>query len=133
MIRCLRGALRLAIFGIGLAQSVPTLAEATTPGANNQGKRLFLRCSSCHAFEGNPPGRIGPSLQGIVGRKAGSVAGAKYSPAMKAANLTWTDATLDRWLTRPSAVVPGTSMAFAGIADPNARKALIAYLKTPAK
>jgi cytochrome c len=133
MIRHFVRALQLTFLGIGLLQTVPALAEATTSAANLQGKRLFLRCSSCHALEGNPPARIGPTLQGVVGRKAGSLPGVKYSTAMKASNIVWTDATLDRWLAKPSSVVPGTSMAFAGIADPNARKALIDYLKKPGK
>ncbi len=74
---------------------------------------------------------MGPHLQGVVGRKSLSVAKFNYSPAMKKANLTWTEATLDKWLQRPSSVVPGTSMVFAGLPNPDDRKALIAYLKKP--
>lgn len=95
------------------------------------GKRLFLRCTACHTVSSKAPGKIGPHLQGIVGRKSGSVAGFGYSPAMKGANIVWNEATLDKWLQRPQSVVPGTTMAFAGLTKPEERKALIAYLKKP--
>ena len=93
-----------------------------------QGQRQFLRCASCHAVEVGAPARIGPNLHGVVGRKAGSLAGFGYSPAMKAQDFVWTPAKLDQWLTRPGAVVPGTAMAFEGLARPEDRAALIAYL-----
>jgi cytochrome c len=67
----------------------------------------------------------------VVGRPSGSVAGFTYSPAMKKAGLTWTEAQLDKWLTRPAGLVPGTSMVFAGLPNPDDRKAVIAYLKKP--
>ena len=66
-----------------------------------------------------------------VGRKAGSLAGYQYSPAMAKQDFLWTDATLDAWLTQPSAVVPGTSMAFAGLPKSSDRAAIISYLKNP--
>ena len=66
----------------------------------------------------------------MVGRKAGSVAGFNYSPAMKGSKVVWNARSLDTFLTRPSAIVPGTRMAFAGIANPTDRANLIAYLGT---
>ncbi len=108
-------------------------APARPAPANVEGKRLFLRCASCHAIAGNPPGRIGPTLENVVGRKAGSVPGYNYSPAMRQQTIKWDKPTLDRWLTRPSAVVPGTAMAFAGLPNPQDRKALIEYLDHPGK
>ncbi|MDM7955896.1 c-type cytochrome [Blastomonas sp.] len=107
---------------------------AAAPAATSEaalGKRLFLRCAACHAMTAAGPAKIGPHLQGIVGRKAGAVAAFKYSPAMKSSAVVWNEATLDAWLQRPQAVVPGTSMAFAGLAKPADRKALIVYLKKP--
>ena len=65
---------------------------------------------------------------GVVGRRAGSVEGYSYSTALKNSNLTWDEATLDSWLTNPSALVPGTKMFFK-IDDPQARSDIIAYLK----
>jgi cytochrome c len=96
------------------------------------GKRLFLRCASCHDISDSGVSRIGPNLKGVVGRKAGSFPGYSYSPAMKATDFVWTEAILDRWLTDPNTVVPGTSMAFGGLPKPEDRAAIIAYLANPA-
>jgi cytochrome c len=108
--------------------AAPALSQAAP---NMHGKLLFLRCGSCHSIGDSGGGRIGPNLQGVVGRKAGSLPGYSYSAAMKAQNFVWDDAMLDRWLTDPNALVPGTAMAFGGIANPDDRKAIIAYLKNP--
>jgi cytochrome c len=113
------------------------VVSAVLPGAgasgspNARGKLLFLRCASCHNI-GPGPAKIGPNLAGVVGRKAGSLPGYEYSPAMKKAGFVWTEANLDRWLTRPSALVPGTAMAFAGQPAEADRQAIIAYLRQPA-
>lgn len=72
---------------------------------------------------------VGPSLFGIVGTKAGEVAGFTFSPAMKASGLTWDEATLDEYLAAPMKKVPGTKMTYAGQSDPAKRKELIEYLK----
>ena len=71
-----------------------------------------------------------PSLAGVYGTKSGEIAGYAFSDAMKAANLTWDDKTLDTYLTNPMKMVPGTKMTFAGLADPVQRKAIIDYMKT---
>ncbi len=106
------------------------LLPAAASGAPSlRGKLLFLRCASCHNI-GPGPEKIGPNLAGVVGRKAGSLPGYAYSPAMQHANLVWNDATLDKWLTRPSDLVPGTAMAFAGLPAAADRQAIIAYLHT---
>jgi cytochrome c len=107
---------------------VPAAAQGT---GNARGKLLFLRCASCHAIAEGASAKIGPNLHGVVGRRAGSLPGYSYSAAMKAQNFVWDEAQLDRWLTRPTDVVPGTAMAFAGIANPADRKAVIAYLENP--
>lgn len=114
----------VAMVGASSAMAAPS-ADAVL------GKRLFLRCAACHAISATAPAKVGPHLQGVVGRKSGSVATYRYSAAMQKASLTWDEATLDRWLTRPATVVPGTSMAFAGVPNPVERKAIIAYLKKP--
>lgn len=97
------------------------------------GKRAFLKCVACHSIAKGAPGKIGPNLFGVVGRKAGTVPGFRYSAAMKAkgAAIKWDAATLDKWLTRPSAVIPGTSMAFGGVPNAAERASIIAYLKKP--
>lgn len=104
-------------------------AEATAPIIEAPAKPIaFAACAGCHSVE---PGMnaIGPSLAGVVGRKAGSLAGFEYSPAMKAYGKVWDEATLDTFLTSPMTTVPGTRMSYMGQSDPAARKALIDYLK----
>ncbi|HBK05372.1 MAG TPA: cytochrome c family protein [Acetobacteraceae bacterium] len=87
------------------------------------------QCSVCHSpVEGK--NMVGPSLFGVVGRVAGQVPGFRYSPANKDSDLTWDQATLDRYLTTPQAVVPKTIMPYAGLKDATKRADLIAYLST---
>ena len=106
------------------AMSAPALAQSGT------GEQIFHRyCFICHDTQ---PGKnkVGPSLAGIVGRKSGVEAGFSYSDAMESAHLTWDEATLDKYLTDPRAVVPKTKMLFTGVKNGADRKALIAYLKS---
>ncbi len=94
------------------------------------GQAVFKsQCGICHSVE---PGRnmIGPSLAGVVGRKAGQEPGFHYSAANKASGETWDAATLDRYLTNPQAVVPHTLMTYAGLKDADKRANVIAYLET---
>ncbi|WP_225009966.1 c-type cytochrome [Novosphingobium percolationis] len=112
------------------AQAPAAPAAETTPvAAADAAPAAFGICKSCHAVEKGKT-LIGPSLAGIVGTKAGDVAGYDFSPALKASNLTWDEATLDKWLENPMKLVPGTRMTYAGQVDPEKRKAIIAYLKT---
>ena len=82
------------------------------------------RCSSCHVLDAAGQG---PNLRGVMGRKAGTVPGFPYTAALKASGLTWTAANLDRWLTGPQRVVPGTAMT-AIVPDAHERHDLISYL-----
>jgi cytochrome c len=107
-----------------LASGIILLALSTP---EERGKDLFVRrCSGCHAPDLN---KEGPKLRGVYGRKAASVAGFDYSETLKKAGIRWDDATLDKWLTDPDAMVPETDMAFR-LADGDERKAVIAYLKS---
>ncbi len=94
-----------------------------------RGKLLFLQCASCHDITPGPSAKIGPSLYGVVGRRAGGLPGYAYSPAMKAQTFIWDEKMLNLWLTKPTDVVPGTAMAFGGVAQQADRDALITYLK----
>jgi cytochrome c len=131
--RYFKGSLLASGLLAGIAALGATVPSAAAPPKNPAvaGKMIFMRCAACHAVSAAAPRKVGPHLQGIVGRKSGSVEGFSYSPAMKAASLRWDEATLDRWLTRPASVVPGTAMVFAGLPDAADRKAVIAYLKKP--
>ena len=101
---------------------------ARAADAAARGRILFLRCASCHDVSDQKSAKIGPNLLGVVGRRAASQAGYPYSAALRAQDIVWDAPPLDRWLTDPNSVAPGTAMAFAGIADAADRQALIAYL-----
>jgi cytochrome c len=87
-------------------------------------------CRTCHSFkEGD--NRLGPTLHGIIGRKAGSVEGFAFSPAMKGSNITWDEGTLDKFIANPDNVVNGHAMKpFGGIADASERSKIVDYLKS---
>ena len=107
----------------------PKTAKVANPllgGDPRRGAALYeTRCSACHSIAAN---RIGPMHRGVVGRKAGTVAGFDYLPALKRARIVWNAPSLDRWLTNPPVMVPGTRM---GIRVPDAkdRADIIAYLR----
>lgn len=106
-------------------------AGAQTAADIQKGKVAFMRCAACHTAEAGGKHRLGPVLAGIVGAKAGRHADFNYSPAMQKAaqaGLVWDAATLERWISRPVAVVPGTSMAYANSLNQAEVKALVAYL-----
>jgi cytochrome c len=105
------------------------LASAANAGDADAGKRVFSKCAVCHTLVAGKNG-LGPSLFGVVGRHSASVEGYNYSEAMKAANKTWDEATLDAYLTDPKALIPGNKMAFAGLPKPEDRANVIAYLAT---
>jgi len=123
----------LAAAAMTATVAVPARVSAEPPAATDAaaGKRVFLRCMACHTVQPGQPNKVGPNLAGVVGKPAGAAKGFRYSPAMTKAKVIWNEATLDKWLTRPASVVPGTSMAFGGLSKPEDRKAVIAYLKKP--
>ncbi|HEY8242164.1 MAG TPA: c-type cytochrome [Casimicrobiaceae bacterium] len=102
-----------------------TAAAAPVPGNPAAGAVVYERCAACHALAYD---RTGPRHCGLVGRRAGSMAGFAYSEAMRRSGIVWTRETLDRFLADPLRAVPGTSMGYAGVADAKERADLIAYL-----
>jgi cytochrome c len=112
-----------AALGGGLA-ATPVLAEEDGQTAFN------TSCRTCHTMkEGD--NRQGPSLAGIVGRKAGSLPGFNYSPSMKQSGITWDEATLDQFIADPEQVVHGNTMKpYAGIKDAAQRKLIVDFLKS---
>lgn len=111
-----------------------TRAASDAPsGDPARGAALFQQCAACHSVD---PGvhLTGPSLAAIWNRRAGTVPGfARYTDALKHADITWDAAALDRWLARPQAVVPDTTMTFSGIENGRQRADVVAYLKALAE
>jgi len=111
----------------GMLMGGAALASMTSDlkGDPVRGKALYQGCSGCHSIDDND---LGPRHRGVVGRHAGSVPDYAYSTALKNSGLTWDETLLDRWLTNPSALVPGTKMYFK-IDDAQTRADIVAYLK----
>ncbi len=117
----------LMLISVGVSACSDSFPEPD-PAAVQRGRQLSVNCTSCHSLKGHFHG-IGPVLTGIVGRKAGSMEGYGYSPAMKARNIVWTPDTLASFIKNPSEYVPGTKMALAPISEQDARD-IASYLQT---
>jgi cytochrome c len=115
-----------------LAATVAMTGPVMAQGDPDKGATVFKRCAACHVVD-KPQNRVGPSLHGLFGRKAGSVEGFKYSDAMKNADITWDEAQLDKYLENPKGDIPGNKMAFPGLKKPEERADVIAYLKQAAQ
>jgi cytochrome c len=111
------------------AAPADTSSAAAPVAAAGAAPADFAICAACHSTEAGKT-LVGPSLAGIIGRKAGSVAGFAYSDGVKNLGITWDEASLDKWLTNPAAMAPGTKMTFPGYPEAEKRKAVIDYLKT---
>jgi nitrite reductase (NO-forming) len=111
----------------GQAASAPKNAAVAVTGDVAAGKLVFRKCQACHSLEPGKNG-LGPSLSGLIGKKAGSAANYNFSPAMKGSNLTWDIATLNTYLSDPQKLVPGNKMPFPGLKTENERNAVIAYV-----
>jgi len=117
-------------FAVGATLAACAAAARSDDAATvAHGKRLFLRCASCHDVSGSDIVKNGPSLKGVLGRKVASYPGYGYSASLSGLSFTWDEAHLDAWLERPTSVAPGTTMAFEGMSSAADRKALIAYLR----
>jgi cytochrome c len=115
---------------LALAATAPLSVPAFAAGDAAAGKTEFDNvCSLCHSAE-KGVNKIGPSLFGVYGTKSADVAGYQFTDALKKLNVTWDDANLDKWLTNPRDMAPGTKMIFPGIPDEKGRQDVIAYLKT---
>src|SRR5688500_11149440 len=105
------------------------VSSAHAEGDAAAGAKVFAQCSACHAVGASAQNDIGAVLNGVVGRAAGTYPGYRYSSAMKRSGLTWDEGTLTRYLRGPDKVLPGTKMAFPGIASDADLANVIAYLK----
>ena len=111
-----------------LTAQLMTATAALADGDATHGKQIFNKCMVCHSIQVGV-NKIGPSLHGVVGRKSGTVADYSYTDAMKNSGLTWDEATLNKYLTNPRKLVPGTRMIFVGLPKEPDRLDVIAYLK----
>ncbi|NMM87155.1 cytochrome c family protein [Rhodococcus sp. SRB_17] len=112
-------------WGVAVLACGVTALAAAAPDAL-RGEQVYARCLACHALAYD---RVGPHHCGLLGRRAGSVPGFAYSDAMKKSGLVWDEKTLDLFLRKPLALVPGSSMAYDGVPDASERSDLIAYLR----
>ena len=111
---------------LAAAAALAAAAHAWASPDAVRGEQVYARCLACHALAVD---RVGPRHCGLFGRLAGSVPGFAYSEALKKSKIVWNDKTLDRFLAKPLAMVPGTAMTYDGVPDAAERADLIAYLK----
>src|SRR5829696_4648863 len=109
----------LLVAGLGGAQAQDAAA----------GEKVFAQCRACHQVGENAKNAVGPVLNGLFGRPAGSVEGYNYSAANKNSGITWDEATFREYIKDPKAKVPGTKMVYAGLKDEQRVNDLVAFLK----
>ena len=112
---------------IGMIIIILTVSIANTADPV-KGKKVFKKCVACHSLQ-EGKNKIGPSLYNLLGRKAGSVDGYKYSKAMKNSDVVWDEESLDKFLTKPRKFIKKTKMSFRGIKKKSLRDDIISYLK----
>ncbi|MGE0768324.1 MAG: cytochrome c family protein [Hyphomicrobiaceae bacterium] len=93
------------------------------------GAEVFKKCRACHQIGENARNAVGPVLNGLIGRKAGTIEGFNYSDANKNSGVTWDEESFAKYIRDPRAAIPGTKMAFAGLKDAEDIKDLTAFLK----
>jgi len=132
---------KFLLIGLGFVLSSPIAVAATNTatdpedtsfsklGNSEEGRRIFNRCKACHNLTATDRTRLGPNLNSLFGRHAGTAENYKYSRALLEADFVWTETALDEWLTKPNSFLPGNKMQFAGLRKDQDRKDLIAYLR----
>ena len=118
--------MRRIVMSVATAVCLVNAASGQDPA---EGEKVFATCKACHQIGEGAKNAIGPELNGVIGRKAGSVAGYSYSDANKNSGITWDESNLAEYLKDPKVKVPGTKMIFAGIKDEKKVQDLIAFLK----
>jgi cytochrome c len=117
------------VLACAISAALVKTAWAGPGGDAARGETLYEACQDCHSLDKND---VGPRHRGVFGRKAASLPDYDYSDALKSANITWNEETLDKWLTDPQVVAPGAKMFF-HLDNPQDRADVIAYLKERAK
>jgi cytochrome c len=120
VMRCLSVTLLLALAAWPCASAAQDAAT---------GEKTYAKCRPCHQLGENAKAFAGPPLNGLFGRKAGTIPGFSYSPANKNSGITWDEATFSDYIKDPRAKMPGTKMVFPGLKDEKEIQDIIAYLK----
>jgi cytochrome c len=122
------GNLRTGLFGALIGVAAAGIAAQPAVAAPAPKPAAFAICGVCHKAAAGEKSGIGPNLWGVAGRKAGTLAGFTYSPAMKASNITWTRDKIAAFIADPKKMVPGTKMIYAGQKDPKVAAAIADYV-----
>lgn len=112
------------VVGAGFLSTVSASAQDVAAG-----EKVFVQCKACHQIGEGAKNAVGPVLNGLFGRKSGTIEGYSYSPANKNSGITWDEATFREYIKDPRAKIPGTKMAFPGLKDPKQVDDIIAYIK----
>ena len=112
------------LFGAGFFAVAPGYAQDVASG-----EKIFVQCKACHQIGENAKNAVGPVLNGLFGRPAGTIEGYSYSSANKNSGITWDEATFRDYIRDPKAKIPGTKMTFPGLKDPKQIDDIVAYLK----
>ena len=118
----------MRVFVLSTALCLASLGAARAQDAAN-GEKVFAQCRACHQVGETAKNAVGPVLNGLFGRKAGTVEGYSYSPANKNSGITWDEAVFKEYIQNPRAKIPGTKMVYAGLKDEQRINDLVAYLK----
>ena len=121
--------LSLVIVAVTVLGATSARAQGEIKGNPQQGEQTFVICRACHQIGPGAQNAVGPVLNGVVGRKAGTYPGYEYSSANKNSGIVWTPQELNTYLTDPQKVVPGTKMIFPGLKSPEQRANVIAFLE----
>jgi cytochrome c len=114
------------VLSVVLLMAAP--AAALAQDAAN-GEKVYAQCRACHQVGETAKNGVGPLLNGLFGRKSGTIEGYSYSEANKNSGITWDEAVFAEYIKDPRAKIPGTKMIYAGLKDEGRIKDLIAYLK----
>lgn len=120
----------MPVAALGTVAAVAMASPAFGASAQAGEKDFSSQCAMCHQHSAGARSGIGPNLFGVVGRKAGTLSGYSYSPAMKSAGFDWTGSKLEAYLTKPQQLVHGNKMPYAGLGDAAKRADVVAYLET---
>ena len=114
----------ILVLGVEILAIIPGYAQDAALG-----EKIFVQCKACHQIGENAKNAVGPVLNGLFGRKAGTIEGYSYSPANKNSGITWDEATFREYIKDPKAKIPGTKMTFPGLKVPKQIDDVVAYLK----